>query len=89
MFITGYVFTLHTVAIAMIIYSKLSISYSPRTIMKSCVNSGTLDSTTMTSPCLFGIMKAFDLNWTKVPGGENWFMSQLVPCIQDHLSKFV
>jgi hypothetical protein len=48
----------------------LSKSYSPETIKESFVNSGMLDATTMTSPCLFGIMKAFDINWKKVRGGK-------------------
>ena len=52
-------------------------------MIRSYVNSGMLDAATMTSPCLFGIMKAFDINWKKVPGGKNWFMSQLGPCIQE------
>ena len=43
----------------------LSKSYSPETMKKSFVNSGMLDAATMTSPCLFGIMKAFNINWKK------------------------
>ena len=40
-----------------------------------------LDSATMTSPCLFGIMKAFDINWKKVSGGK--FMPQVGTSIQE------
>ena len=42
-----------------------------------------LDVATMTCPCLYGIMNVFDINWKKVPGGKQWFMSQLGPCIQE------
>ena len=55
--------------------------------MKSYVNSGMLDSATMTCPCLYGIMKAFDINWKKVPGGKKWFMLQLVPCVREMYAK--
>ena len=42
-----------------------------------------LDAATQSCPCLFGIMKAFDINWKKLPGGKTWFMSKLKVCILD------
>ena len=47
------------------------------------MSSGILDAATQSCPCLFGIMKAFDINWKKLPGGKKWFMSKLKVCLQE------
>jgi hypothetical protein len=61
----------------------LSKSYSSETIKNSYVSSGMLDAATQSCPCLFGIMKAFDINWKKLLGGKKWFMSKLKVYLQE------
>ena len=51
--------------------------------MKSYVSNGMLDVATKSCPCLYGIMKAFDINWNTITGGKTWFVSKIGISIQE------
>ena len=46
-----------------------------------------LDAATKSCPDLYGMMKAFDINWRNVNGGKKWFISKLVHALIEMLDN--
>ena len=51
--------------------------FSSEIIKKLCVYCGMLDMTTNTCPDLYAIINSFRINWSKIHGGKQWFISKI------------
>ena len=46
----------------------------------SCTT-GMLDVSNKSCPLFYGMIKAFDIHWNKVPDDETWFISKFKPTV--------
>ena len=65
----------------------MTAAFNERSMVKSFVSSGMLDSICKRCPDLYGLVSSFKINWSKVKGGKEWFMKMLPAVIGEMHSE--
>ena len=65
----------------------MEAAFSKSSLVESFVSSGMLDEKCKRCPDLYGIIKSFKINWSKVKGGKVWFLNQLNNVISEMMSE--